>query len=99
MAVKLLHSTSKEHQEELRREAAILRRLRHPNIVNFLGLGCNGSDQVPSCGRPLLVILPFCLVCLHYFSLSQPSGCGFGVMVSSAFRILNQIFRVSRFLI
>lgn len=70
MAVKLLHSTSKEHQEELRREAAILRRLRHPNIVNFLGLGSNGSDQVSSCGRPRLDILFFRLVPFHNSSIN-----------------------------
>lgn len=46
VAVKVLHCTSKEHQEELLREAAILRRLRHPNVVNFLGLGTNDNDQV-----------------------------------------------------
>lgn len=47
VAVKVLHSANKAHQEELLKEAAILRKLRHPNIVNFLGLGTNANDQVP----------------------------------------------------
>ncbi|BDA51310.1 probable serine/threonine-protein kinase DDB_G0281745 at C-terminar half [Coccomyxa sp. Obi] len=46
VAVKVLHHASKEHQEDLLKEAAILRRLRHPNVVKFLGLGTNGSDEV-----------------------------------------------------
>ncbi|BDA51317.1 probable serine/threonine-protein kinase DDB_G0281745 at C-terminar half [Coccomyxa sp. Obi] len=46
VAVKVLHRASSENQEDLLKEAAILRRLRHPNVVKFLGLGTNGSDQV-----------------------------------------------------
>ncbi|BDA51291.1 probable LEAF RUST 10 DISEASE-RESISTANCE LOCUS RECEPTOR-LIKE PROTEIN [Coccomyxa sp. Obi] len=46
VAVKVLDSN--ESQEELLREASILRRLRHTNIVQFLGLATNDSDQVIS---------------------------------------------------
>lgn len=46
MAVKHLTSESKEHQEDFKQEAVTLKTLRHPNIVNFLGLIENADKQV-----------------------------------------------------
>ena len=60
MAVKVLHSTSAQHQEDFKNEAAILRRLRHPNVVNFLGLVTNLDNQV-SC-KNFIVTTSLCIL-------------------------------------
>lgn len=55
VAVKVLHHSSKENYDDLMREAAILRRLRHPNVVNFLGLGTNDNDEVATPSKCFLM--------------------------------------------
>lgn len=46
VAVKVLTSELQECQEDFKWEAALLAKLRHPNIVSFLGVAMSADEQV-----------------------------------------------------
>ena len=46
VAVNVLNTGAAEVMEDFQREAAILERLRHPNIIKFLGMASNAKGHV-----------------------------------------------------